>query len=492
MTKVKWPTGLPYVPEIKTNDFSNTTIQQLNINSTELTDNTLALWQAHSWFTVSYLDLVNPHWFSFPPPPGAAHFFLASLYVLIMLAGVFGNSLVIFMFIKCRSLRTPANILVTNLAISDLTMMMKLPMFIYNSIYQGIALGEIACTIYGFVGGLTGTVSICTLTAISIDRYYVVVYPLNRSSTTLRAKMSIAVAWIYGCIFASIPLLDLDVGNYVPEGYLTSCSFDYLTPNIRAKHFILCYFVAAWVVPFIIICFCYTKIIRVVLQARNIGNSMKDPSISSRNCKEQEQKKKEIRLALVVLIIIGLWFVAWTPYAVVALLGIAGQSQLITPLCSMIPALFCKTASCLDPFVYAVTNQRFKEELKVIFCKRRMDREKASKKVWSTNISKQATVRRDINSEEDVEEVMIMVDLPSKNRTVLENFEKKKALGRSTVQPVENISEEVNLSSAGKTNRASWVFRPTFSNSSSSLRTAARTWNRSKEHSIEAEEQITM
>lgn len=80
---------------------------------------------------------------------------------------------------------------------------------------------------------------------------------------------------------------------------------------------------------------------------------MEDPSNSSRHCKEQEQKKKEMRLALVVLAIIGLWFVAWTPYAIVALLGIAGRQDLITPLSSMIPALFCKTASCLDPFVYA-------------------------------------------------------------------------------------------------------------------------------------------
>lgn len=33
----------------------------------------------------------------------------------------------------------------------------------------------------------------------------------------------------------------------------------------------------------------------------------------------------------------------------------------------MIPALFCKTAACLDPFVYAITNQKFREELDNIF-----------------------------------------------------------------------------------------------------------------------------
>lgn len=36
-----------------------------------------------------------------------------------------------------------------------------------------IFLSFIVCRIYGFVGGLTGTASIATLTAISIDRYNV-------------------------------------------------------------------------------------------------------------------------------------------------------------------------------------------------------------------------------------------------------------------------------------------------------------------------------
>lgn len=88
---------------------------------------------------------------------------------------------------------------------------------------------------------------------------------------------------------------------------------------------------------------------------------------SSRHIKDEEQKKTEIRLAMIVLAIIGLWFAAWTPYASVALLGISGNSHLISPLASMIPALFAKSAACLDPFVYAITNQKFREELGNVF-----------------------------------------------------------------------------------------------------------------------------
>lgn len=74
-------------------------------------------------------------------------------------------------------------------------MLAKAPIVIYNSFKLGPALGEfgkvkiifeitkshsnsffvvcVVCRVYGFVGGLTGTASIATLTAISIDRYNV-------------------------------------------------------------------------------------------------------------------------------------------------------------------------------------------------------------------------------------------------------------------------------------------------------------------------------
>ena len=84
----------------------------------------------------------------------------------------------------------------TNLAISDLTMLCTLPIFIYNSLAQGPTLGHqgkitfcvilkfyrillslgwyyaTGCLVYGFVSGLSGTVSIVTLAGMALERYY--------------------------------------------------------------------------------------------------------------------------------------------------------------------------------------------------------------------------------------------------------------------------------------------------------------------------------
>ncbi|KAB0801817.1 hypothetical protein PPYR_04003 [Photinus pyralis] len=379
----------------------------------------ISSWKKYGFFDENYIKSINVHWLQFLPPNQINHYALAVLYVIIMIIGLVGNILVIAIFIRSRSLRTPANSLVMNLAISDALMMSKMPVFIFNSIESGPALGRLGCQIYGFLGGLSGTASICTLAAISLNRYYVIKFPLNMRFTGARSKICIALAWIYSVTFSSIPLLDTELGSYVPEGYLTSCSFDYLSEMAGVKLFILIFFTAAWLMPFTIITFCYIHIWIVVLETRNVGKSGNE---SSRNIKLEEKRRQDLKLAGTIFIIIILWFVAWTPYAVVALLGISNHADLITPLASMIPALFCKTASCIDPFVYALSNPKFKNEVKRCFFKGSIHNYQSSK-VWSTRGSteRRRTLKDEVKDEvksvesisEEVQEEIILVSIKS-------------------------------------------------------------------------------
>lgn len=155
-----------------------------------------------------------------------------------------------------------------------------------------------------------------------------------------------------------IPLLDVGLNKYVPEGYLTSCSFDYLTKDFHSRIAVFVFFVAAWIVPISIILCSYLALYKVVFKTR--GRQMNN---MTRHCREIEIRRPELKAAVTVICVVTLWTLSWTPYAVVALLGITGNEKYLTPLSSMIPALFCKTASCIDPFLYALTNQRFRNEL---------------------------------------------------------------------------------------------------------------------------------
>ena len=99
-------------------------------------------------------------------------------------------------------------------------------------------------------------------------RYLVINQPFNvgRKPTCRWAYFMSLSAWLYSAIFASLPLFG--VGKYVPEGFLTGCSFDYLSDDLTTRIFILVFFVGAWIVPMIIIFFSYLSIIRTVVLVR--------------------------------------------------------------------------------------------------------------------------------------------------------------------------------------------------------------------------------
>lgn len=57
-------------------------------------------WKNCCLYNDDFLRTINPHWLQFDPPSQLSHYILATLYAVIMVIGLFGNYLVIFMFLR--------------------------------------------------------------------------------------------------------------------------------------------------------------------------------------------------------------------------------------------------------------------------------------------------------------------------------------------------------------------------------------------------------
>lgn len=156
--------------------------------------------------------------------------------------------------------------------------------------------------------------------------------------------------WSYSFTFAIMPALNIGLSKYAPEGFLTSCSFDYLDEHVGARIFMFSFFVGAWLIPLTIIVYCYAQIMKEVRATGKIQSNRK-------------RQRVEHKLMIVVINVIALWFLAWTPYSIVALMGILGKREYLTPWTSMIPALFCKASACINPYLYSMTHPQFKKEI---------------------------------------------------------------------------------------------------------------------------------
>ncbi|CAF4744390.1 unnamed protein product [Pieris macdunnoughi] len=308
--------------------------------------------------------LVHEHWRQFPAVDKFSHYLMALIYFILMISSITGNSLVIWIFSTSKSLRSASNMFIVNLAIFDLTMMLEMPHLIVNSFYQRMLGDQIGCDIYSVFGALSGIGGSITNAVIAYDRYKTISCPIDGRINKVQASILIAVTWMWAMPFTLLPWTRV-WGQFTTEGFLTTCSFDFLSEDQDTKAFVACIFCWSYVIPMTLICTFYSKLFVAVRHHEKMlkeqAKKMNVKSLASN--KEDAGKSVEIRIAKVAFTIFFLFVCSWTPYGVVAMIGAFGDRSLLTPVVTMIPAVFCKTVSCIDPWVYAINHPRFRAEL---------------------------------------------------------------------------------------------------------------------------------
>ncbi|XP_059094144.1 compound eye opsin BCRH2-like [Tigriopus californicus] len=313
------------------------------------------------------LAVTHEHWTQFPPVhPFIQHFF-GILFFVLWVISVSGNGLVIFIFLKIKTLRTPSNMLVVALAFSDFIMICSLapPLFINVFIGKYWAFGPLGCELYGFLGGVFGCASLWMIIMIGYDRYNVIVKGFNGVKTTpCIAFLMIIFSFAYSTAVCLPPLLKV-WGSYKLEGLLLTCSFDYITDDWVNKSFTLFFFIGCYGLPMCFIIYFYSQIVyAVVAHERALKAQAKKMNVESlRSNTDANAESAEVRIAKVAITNICLWLLAWTPYAAIAMIGQFGGAHLLTPVVTQLPSFLAKTASCFNPIVYAVSHPKYREAL---------------------------------------------------------------------------------------------------------------------------------
>ncbi|XP_037075134.1 opsin, ultraviolet-sensitive-like [Pollicipes pollicipes] len=311
-----------------------------------------------------YLAYVDPHWLTFPAPDPMAHYILGVVYIIFHIVSVLGNGSVLWIFLTTKTLRTPSNMFIVNLAFMDFFMMLKAPIMIYNSFQQGPALGWVGCAVFATVGSISGAGSSCANALIAFDRYKKISDPMGShfKMTAGKASLLILGMWIYITPWFLLPLLEM-LGRYQPEGFLTTCGGDYLTESWTTKAYVIGIFTTVYAVPVLsIIIFYYRIFAHVAEHEQNMKAQAAKMNVKNLRAGDNSVRQ-ELRVAKVGVMLTSLYLFAWTPYAVVAFMGAFGAKARLTPLMSMIPACTCKTAACLDPFAYAISHPAYRQEL---------------------------------------------------------------------------------------------------------------------------------
>ncbi|XP_076757600.1 rhodopsin 5 [Xylocopa sonorina] len=308
-------------------------------------------------------ELVHPHWRGFIAPAKYWHIGLALIYLMLLVMSVVGNFCVVWIFSTSKSLRTPSNMFIVSLAIFDVIMAFEMPMFLVNSFLERMIGWEVGCDIFAMLGSVSGMGQSITNAAIAFDRYRTISCPIDGRLNSKQAAVIIALTWFWVAPFSVLPLLKT-WGRYTTEGFLTTCTFDYLTDDQDTKVFVVCIFIWSYVIPLVFIVYFYSQLLRSIRNhEKMLKEQAKKMNVKSLVSNQDKERSVELRIAKVAFTIFFLFLLAWTPYATLAMIGAFGNRDLLTPTATMLPAMFSKTVSCIDPWIYAINHPRYRQEL---------------------------------------------------------------------------------------------------------------------------------
>ncbi|XP_053391147.1 melanopsin-like, partial [Mercenaria mercenaria] len=213
------------------------------------------------------------------------------------------------------------------------------------------------CVYYGFSTTLLGITQISLLATIALDRYLVIVRPTHNTIGMNKAVIMVIMVMCcygYGFLWAVLPAIGWS--SYQLEGIRLRCAINWRSKRPLDLSYSMSILVLVWVVPLGVILFCYRGICTLIYRERE-----KPLRAMMRKGKSTKHRRREQRVAITVLLMIGAFFLSWTPYSIVTIIVIFGKLDDVPVSVIMIPTLMAKSSIIWNPLIYVVRHNEFRK-----------------------------------------------------------------------------------------------------------------------------------
>ncbi|XP_019291292.1 melatonin-related receptor [Panthera pardus] len=289
-----------------------------------------------------------------PDYPPALIIFMFCAMVITIVVDLIGNSMVILAVTKNKKLRNSGNIFVVSLSVADmLVAIYPYPLMLHAMAIGGWDLSQFQCQMVGFITGLSVVGSIFNIMAIAINRYCYICHSLQyeRIFSVRNTCIYLVITWVM-TVLAVLPNMYIGTIEYDPRTY--TCIFNYLNNPVFAVTIVCIHFV----LPLLIVGFCYVRIWTKVLAARDPAGQNPDNQLA------------EVRNFLTMFVIFLLFAVCWCPINVLTVLVAVSPKEMAgkIPNWLYLAAYFIAYFnSCLNAVIYGLLNENFRREYWAIF-----------------------------------------------------------------------------------------------------------------------------
>ena len=307
---------------------------------------------------------------------------IPTLYGLIAVVGSVGNGMVIFVISSERKMRTTVNLLLLNLAFSDvLFLVVCVPFVAYHFAADNWAFGDVPCKLSQFLLYVTVYVTMYTLVLVAVVRYLTIVFPRSSARWRTRRKVSCAIGAIWAVmLMGNLPTLLIYRVKLYPAtggGYEYPYYYCGVEDKATGRRLFLPFFVLTYVLPLSVITTLYLLVLRFLrhndanssarVKARRGNQATATPTSTSTPLDERTQHATRILVVVVVI-----FAVCWLPlHAHLLFSYFTAQPQ--SRAYEVSRGLFHCLAyanSCMNPIIYNYVSRDFRRSFRSIFAAR--------------------------------------------------------------------------------------------------------------------------
>lgn len=297
------------------------------------------------------------------------------VYVIVTIMGITGNSLVLAVLKRNKQLRDSAfGVYIGSLAAADiLVSALCLPVYITStSAFKGHPTGlsgDILCKLWTgyFALFYFAVVSVYTLVALSVERYYAICHPIKAKvySTPAKAKKIVATIWILSFIpnFALIAgLKSTDESSASFGAHCTAIDF-----NVKFVWtiFYVVVLTMQYVIPITCMIVCFVKI-KKALHVGKINALMSEmPHVQAGQLALIRTRRKTVRT---IIIMIVAYFSCWSLNQVLYFLLNIGFGVPFNGHLFQVSVVLCFFSSCINPVIYSLRTHQFRDGFTNLIC----------------------------------------------------------------------------------------------------------------------------
>ncbi|XP_004680458.1 PREDICTED: prolactin-releasing peptide receptor [Condylura cristata] len=282
------------------------------------------------------------------------------LYSIVVVVGLVGNCLLVFVIARVRRLHNVTNFLIGNLAFSDVLMCAACVPLTLAYVFEprGWVFGGGLCHLVFFLQPVTVYVSVFTLTTIAVDRYVVLAHPLRRRISLRLSAYAVLAIWSLSAVLALPAAVHTYHVELKPHG-VHLCE-EFWGPQERQRQlYAWGLLLVTYLLPLLVILLSYVRV-SVKLRNRVVPGSV----TQSQADWDRARRRRTFCLLVVVVVVFA---ICWLPLHVFNLLRDL-DPRAIDPYAFGLVQLLCHwlamSSACYNPFIYAWLHDNFRDELR--------------------------------------------------------------------------------------------------------------------------------